>query len=266
MNAINYAVTFIMNQIPRAILDKTFISAYNHMTTIPVSTDSRIRDLVINSRVLEDINIIGGTHVTIPLDGLPQEVIENNAVVVRIPKSRTQGRSILSVHSVSFGASAISGIVTNPLSQGGDLANAQQQMLNGISSIPYVSEAQVTLLAENVVMIEGVNMMSGYMYLRCEVENDSNLNNIKKRSYLAFGQLCSLATKSYIHSTMVIPMDIGFIEGGATLGKMSEIIDSYADAEDEYQEFLRTKWAKVSKLNDTETVEQLVRISAGGLY
>lgn len=266
MNAISYALSMIGRTIPKEILDKTFMSHVNYMTTIPVSTDARIKDIVINNRVLEDINIIGGTHVTVPLDGLPQEIIENNAVVIRIPKSRTQGRSILTVHSVAFGASAVSGFVSNPLSSGGDVANAQQQMLNGISSIPYISEAMVTLLAENVVMIQGVNMMSGFMFLRCEVENDSNLNNIKRRSFLAFGELCVLAVKAHIYINMIIPMDIGYIEGGATLGKITDIIDSYSDAEAEYLEFLKTKWAKVNKLNDAETVEQLVRISAGGLY
>lgn len=266
MNAISYAISMIGKKIPKEILNKTFISQVAYMTRIPVSAESRIKELVINNRVLDDINIIGGTHITVPLDGLAQEYVENNAVVIHIPKHRTQGRSILTVHSVAFGAAAVAGIVSNPLVQGGDHANAQQQMLSGISSIPYVSEAQVTLITEGVVMIQGVNMMSGSMYLRCEVENDSNLNNIKRRSYLAFGQLCTLATKAYIYNEMVIQMDIGYIEGGATFGKITEIIDSYADAEDEYLEFLTTKWAKVNKLNDFETVEQLVRMSSGGLY
>lgn len=266
MNAITYAMSMIENSIPKEVLDKTFISQVSYMTRIPVSASSRIKELVINKRVLKDVDIIGGTHITVPLDGLAQEYIENNAVVIRIPKSRTQGRSILTVHSIAFGAAAVAGIVSNPLTQGGDMANVQHQMLSGISSIPYVSEAQVTLLTEGVVMIQGVNMMSGSMYLRCEVENDSNLNNIKRRSYLAFGELCVLATKSYIYNNMVIPMDIGFMEGGATFGKITDIIDGFSDAETEYLEYLKTKWAKVNKLNDWETVEQLVRISAGGLY
>lgn len=266
MNAIGYAMGMINNAIPKEVRNLTFLSGIHHMTHIPVSADSRIRDIVINNRVLEDINVIGGTHITVPLQGLAQETIETNCIVVRIPKSRTQGRSILTVHSVAFGAQAISGYVSSPLRQVSDVANANQQMLNGIGSIPYISEAQVTLLTENTVMIQGVNMMSGMMYLRCEIENDSNLNNIKRRSYLAFGELCVLAVKSYIYVNTIIPMDIGYIEGGATLGKISEIIQGYEGSEEDYLEFLKTKWSKVSKLNDAETVEQLVRISAGGLY
>lgn len=266
MNAIGYAMSMVNRAIPKEIRNLIFLSGISHMTNIPVSADSRIRELIINERVLEDINVIGGTHITVSLDGLSQEPVENNAFVIRIPKSRTQGRSIITAHSVAFGASAVSGFVSNPLRQVSDVANANQQMLNGMSSIPYISEAQVTLLTENTVLIQGVNMMSGMMYLRCEIENDSNLNNIKRRSYLAFGELCVLAVKSYIYVNAVIPMDIGYIEGGATLGKIADIIDSYSDAEDEYLQFLKTRWSKVSKLNDSETVEQLVRISAGGLY
>ena len=139
MNAIGYAINMVNRSIPKEIRNLTFLSGINHMTGIPVTTDSRIRELVINDRVLEDINIIGGTQITVPLDGLAQEPIENNAVVIRIPKSRTQGRSIISVHSVAFGASAVSGFVSNPLRQVSEVANANQQMLNGMSSIPYIS-------------------------------------------------------------------------------------------------------------------------------
>ena len=266
MNAISYALSFISRQIPKEILRLAFVTQVSQMTRIPISVESRIKEIVIVNRVLDDVNIIGGTHITVPLDGLAQEYIENNAVTIRIPKNRTQGRSILTVHSVAFGSAAVAGLVSNPLVSAGDYANAQQQMLNGMSSIPDVSQAQVTLITEGVVMIQGVNMMSGSMYLRCEIENDSNLNNIKRRSYLAFAELCALAVKSHIYVNAVIPMDIGYIEGGATMGKMGEIIDGYADAETEYLEFLRTKWAKVNKLNDFETVEQLVRMSSGGLY
>lgn len=266
MNAIGYAMNMVNRSIPQEIRNLTFLSGVSHYTNIPATADSRIRELVINERVLEDINVIGGTHITVPLDGLAQEPVENNAMVIRIPKSRTQGRSILTAHSVAFGASAVSGFVSNPLRQVSEVANANQQMLNGIGSIPYISEAQVTLLTENTVLIQGVNMMSGMMFLRCEIENDSNLNNIKRRSYLAFGELCVLAVKSHIYVNTVVPLDIGYIEGGATIGKISDIIDTYDSAEEDYLEFLKTRWSKVSKLNDSETVEQLVRISAGGLY
>lgn len=266
MNAINYALSTLEQVIPKEVLRLAFLSNIQHLTTVPVSITSRIKELVITNRVMKDINIIGGTHITVPLNGLHQELLPDNAIIVRIPKSLTQGRSILTAHSVSFGASATGGLVSNPLSQGGDMVNVQQQMLNGIQSIPYVSEAQVTLLAENVVMIQGANSISGFLYLRCEVENDSNLNNIKRRSFLAFSELVQHATKSYIYTTCVVPMDIGYIQGGATMGKISEIIDSYSDSEDDYKEYLKTRWAKVNKLNDAETVEQLVRITAGGLY
>lgn len=266
MNAIIYAINMIKNSIPREILNIAFISNISYKTVIPVTTDSRIKELVIYGRVFDDINIIGGTHITVPLDGLPQDYIENNAVAITIPKSRTQGRSILTVHSVAFGANAVSGFISNPLRENSEIANVNQQMMNSVNSIPYISEAQVTLLSENTVMIQGINIMTGMMYLRCEIENDSNLNNIKRRSYLAFGKLCLLATKSYIYSSTVIPMDIGFIEGGATLNKLRDIIESYEADEEAYLEFLETKWAKVSKLNDSETVEQLVRLTAGGSY
>ena len=51
MNAISYALSMIGRKIPKDILDKTFLSNVHYMTSIPVSTDSRIREIVINGRV-----------------------------------------------------------------------------------------------------------------------------------------------------------------------------------------------------------------------
>lgn len=266
MNAINYAISIINRKIPKEVLRIAFLSNLSHQTTIPITTDARIKQLVINDRVLDDINIVGGTTVTIPLNGLRQDIIDNNAAVINIPKTRTQGRSILTVHSVAFGASAIDGYTTNLLIPTGDFANSQQQLLNSIASLPYTSEGMVSLIAENTIMVKGINALWGNLYLKCEVENDSNLNNIKRRSYLAFSKLCVLAVKAYIYNNCIVPMDIAYIEGGANLGKIRDIIESYDTAEDDYTEYLETTWAKVSKLNDPITVEHLVRISAGGSY
>ena len=265
MNAITYALSIIKQKIPRPILEKAFISKEYHQTLIPVSIDTNIKRLVIKDRVLTDINIIGGVQVTIPLQGLPMTPVETNAVVVRIPKDRTQGRSILSVYSVSLGTLSNAAMMGGSMmQQGGELANANQQLVNSISSIPYISEAQVSLISDNVVLIRGANNLAGSLYLRCEIENDENLNNIKSRSYLTFGELCTLACKAYIYNKLIIDQDIAFIDGGAAMGRIKDIIESYDGAENDYTEMLKKTWAKVSKLNDHETVKQLVRLSTGG--
>lgn len=263
MNAISHALHSITTQIPREVLNKTFISNVSHLTRIPVNVETRIRELVIEAKVLPDVNIIGGLEINIPLAGLPIEQIESDAYVVRIPKSKTQSRSITSVLSV-----AITGMgenIVSPYTRGSDLQQAYQAMLQGVASIPYVSEARAWLIGENVVMIQGMAMNPSAAQLRCEIENDSQLTHIKKRSYLNFSKLCVLATKAYIYTNNIVPMDIGYIEGGATIGAYKEIIDSYSDAEEQYDEYLRTVWAKTAKLNDPEIAERLVRITTGGL-
>lgn len=268
MNAIDHALRTINQQIPKELIQLTFMSGVNYNTKIPVSTDAIIKEQVIYQRVMQDINIVGGTQITVPLTGLPIEVIDNYAFVVRIPKSRTQGRSITSALSVIYGGfGAGSAMLANGLAdRTPDVMNATQQMLNSIASIPGISEAQVMLMADNVVMIQGLALNPTGLWLRCEIENDSNLNNLKRRSYFAFAELCLLATQSHIWSTNVIPIDIGEYQGGMTIGKIKDLIDSYEDSEEQYKEYLLTKWAKVSKLNDNETAERLVRLMTGGNY
>lgn len=250
MNPISYALRQLRFKIPKEILEKTFISTLNHRFTQPTSLDTRIRQEVIEPRVLVDCNLLGGTETHIPLFDLPREFLDPFTAVYRIPKSMTQGRTIVRAMSVAYGEGAIMGASNIAPTQGNLLLDGAAGVLNSALAIPIVSTAQCQLIGENVVMIADNMALPMNIYLRCWLENDENFNHIQPTSYPAFAKLVELAVKAYIYVNIQIPMDRAIIHAGSELGRFRETVDGYADANEQYETHLTEVWRKTAYLND----------------
>lgn len=250
MNPITYSLQQLRFAIPREILEKVFISNMNHRLIQPTSLDTRIRQEVIEQRVLVDCNLAGGTETHIPLSTLPKEFIDSYTAIYRIPKNMTQGRTITRALSVSYGEGAIMGVVNVAPTQGNAYLDAASGVLAASLPIPIVSTAQCQLIGENVVMIADNMALPVNIFLRCWLENDENFNHIQPTSYKAFSKLIELAVKAYIYINAQIPMDRAFIHAGSELGRFKEIVDGYSDANEQYETHFNEVWRKTAYLND----------------
>lgn len=264
MNPISYAIARIKQDIPDKVLRVTFANPINGDTAIPVSLDAKLREELIFGRVMPDCNIIGGVEITVPLSASIREEISPGVFVYRVPKVLTQNRSIMSVLSVAFANAGIAGS-TAPYGQTNALMDASMKMANAMMSIPYQSDARCSLVGENIVMVEHPNMTVGNLYLRCIVENDSNMNNLNAKSWRNFAHLCILACKAEIYTRNIIQMDMAYLHAGQVLGAYKETVEGYSDASELYQDYLATTWQKVSIMNDPEMYDRLIRMTSGGL-
>jgi hypothetical protein len=224
--------------------------------------------------VLQDCDLVGGTQVIIPLAGLPQESPDSITTIIRIPKALTQGRSIMSVLHVSYlnsaqvgGLGGYSGLYAgngNSYKESTELNTLMTGMMTAVDKIPITSTATVQLIAENVIMLkDGMHLNDG-CFLRCIIANDENLANIHPRSYPAFSKLVEYAIKSYIYNSLVINVDMAELQGGYQLGAFKAILDTYSDAEQNYQDYLRDKWTKVALMNDQLSYRRLIKMTVGG--
>ena len=102
MNPISKAVSEIKFRIPREILNEIFTERQYTMRFKPVTVDEQIISKVLRARVLVDCDLVGGTEAMISLDGLQYDMTDRYMAVYRIPKDRTQGRTITSVQSLSY--------------------------------------------------------------------------------------------------------------------------------------------------------------------
>lgn len=275
MNAIQKAIQEVKSTIPRRILEAAFLNRYRDWRhTDQTTIEHQIEQLVIRPRVIVDCDLAGGTQTNINLDGLPVMQLDISGWVVRIPKDRTQGRSIVTpihVNYLSMAANYQSGVYTTSTDY--DMSNPGENsaLMRGASAlvsskemIPIVSSANVRLIAENTVLVRERMFVTSAAQLLCILGNDDQMSNIAPSSYPYFSQLVKHAAKAYIYNTLIIDIGDAELQGGAALGVFKTVIDGYADSEQNYQDYLEQVWSKVAFMNDQDTYARLIKSVVGG--
>lgn len=261
MSAINKALSHIKYVIPREILQVVFINRLYKYNVNPISIDESILSQVIRPRVLVDCNLIGGQEAYINLDGVPQERTNDYTVVFRIPKTVTDGRSINSVLNITMtDPTRLSSYAMTNQCQATPLMLMGQAVMDALGPTPITSTAYVQLIAENTVMVRDTFILPANCYLRCILAMDEDMNHIQLRSYPVISKLIEYAVKSYIYHKYIIEMDVAELQGGHNIGRFKEVIDSYADAEENYQDYLTNTVQKVLYMNDSSSYSRLLKL------
>lgn len=269
MNAIIKALTDLHYKIPAPILESTFINnrgLEQIKATFPISLDHRIREEVIEARVLEDCNLVGGTEVVVPLYNVHAEFLPYFRMVWRIPFDLTENKRITKVYSLIFRRPGVNHHI-DFFSYGGSVyTDAASGLMASHMPIPDISHADIKLIGENTVMIDRYISHSQNLALRCMVENDEELNNLPPASIPVFSRLVELAVKSYIYNTLIIQIDQTELSGGHALGRFGSIVEGYADAEELYQEFFKDRWRKVAIFADDRANKRRLKMIVGGRF
>ena len=265
MNVINKCLDEIIFSIPPEVLRTVFQNTQNGWRQNPPKIEENIMALVIRPRVLIDLNLLGGTEAFIDLANCPSERTDDYTTIYRIPKNRTQGRSITSVLNVTFSdPTKISSYGVAAGQQNTMMLQAASGMMDSMGSIPMTSTARVQLIGENVVMVRDTVLLPANIYLRCILANDENLSHVQIRSYRYIAKLCVLAVKAFIYNSYIVKLDMGQLVGGQELGKIKDIVDGYADSEELYQTFLTETIEKVMLMNDQEGWNRMLKLVISG--
>ena len=266
MNPIAKALDEIKFTIPEQVLREAFKDDRAYWKKAPVSLDEQILTKLIRPRVLVDCNLVGGQMVNVPLEGLTPDFVDNYNLVYHIPKDRTDNKTIISVASVSYmpyaGAYNSSGLGYGNISPQSmnEVASASQRVADSVSSVPPISNANASIIAENTVLIKDQFRVTSVYILRCLLANDEQMNNISPRSYPAFADLCKLAVKSFIYRTLLIKIDQAYLQGGQELGAMKSYVESLSDSEEMYQTHLREVWRPTAFMNDHASYTRFIKL------
>lgn len=278
MNPITYAIDRIIKTgIPKPILNLMFLSRYAQSYYTLDTLESKIREEVINQRVIVDCNLVHGVDMTIPLAKCEKLTGNYYSATFRVPKTLTQGKRIVSVLDLTAASGTVitadasmtatsAGMYTATManySTIGAVMGAGRQMQRSVMPIQVVSNALVYLVGDNTVLIKDSVIIPATMMLRVVVENDENMNHIQPAYYPTFYELVVLAVKAYIYNNLVVEQDNVFIMSGGEMNKFKEIVDSYSDAEELYAEKLEG-WYKSMILNDPESQRQHYQMASGG--
>jgi len=266
MNPISTALDEVKREIPRRLLEIVFKPQQSSTWgRAPVSIDERIMHEVIRPRVLRDVGLMGGAQGYVDLRGLETDRTDDFTTVYRIPKSRTQGRSILSALNITFTSpDSLSYGGAQTLSNGSALLNIAQGMMDAHGTIPNISTAKVQLIGENVVAVRDPTLLPGYCYLRCIFANDDNMSHLQLKSYHKFAELVLYAVKAHIYVELALELDYSQLVGGQQLGAIKDMVMEFKECNELYKTMLKERWGKIALMNDVESWERFLRQQIGG--
>lgn len=272
MNAITYALQRITKStIPKNILNLAYASRFAYDTVTNDTIESRIREEVIDGRVLLDMNIVNTTEITIPLNKCERLTGSDlYTAAYRIPKSLTQGKKVLYPLHVTAAAGVFASNVSagldggsnstggmyvpslNNFGSGSGLLDANRQLANSVNPVTIVSNAITYMIGENTVLIKDTVILPGTMHLRVHLEMDENLNDIQPPYFPDFYKLVLTALKADIYRKLILEQDTVFIHSGGELNRLRDEIETYREALETYEELLED-WYKAQLLNNDES-------------
>lgn len=244
MNNIDYLITCILREIPREILNMTFVPP-NYLGTITPNLHHLIKSTIITDWVLKDCNVVAGIETIIDITNVPIDYV-NMGMVLHVGLGPTGGKRMTSVLSVGYGYNAMAG--------------GQPGIASALTEPLQTSDARCQLIGENIVYVDGYTGV-WLTNLRCVLENDAEFNNIPQRALTILSDMCTLAAKAYIYNTMTVRLSTGEIVRGIAMSRIMDLVNGYSDANQMYRELLTTKWAKINYMSDKVSMNRHIRRS-----
>jgi len=263
MNPLTKAIDEIRYNIPKEVLNQAFIT--QDMTTCGalISLETRIREAVLEPRVLVDMDLIGGTETFIDLRApVRSEYIDPFTVIYYIPDEMTQNRAIVQAYSIHFGILGYTNAAHAMSYADSTLGSEMRKVLDSAMKVPPAATSYLNLIAHNTIMCRFAYMPYSAAFMRCRLGNDEQLSNIRPTIIPEFAKLCVLAVKAYIYNTTTIPMGQAYLSGGQALGVFQDIVMGFSDAEQMYQDQLK-KWKKLMVYADPEAKRRYLRTIVG---
>lgn len=248
MSAIDYCINKVMNSdIPRAILKDVFIDERAQRYRLPSSIEDGIRNKIMKAIVIPELSTMGGTQVAIDIQSIPYSDLNNNERIYQIPLTSTQGREITRLEyictSTFSGSTGNEGIITDV-----------EKLMRNQSPMKEEMNGEVTLLANNNILINNPLYVLSNVFLVCLLELDPHLTTIKPAYYNPLSKLVIAATKAYIFRETVLEMDRAKLYDGREFGSYKDIVSNWSDMYETYEDLL-VKWRKYLILNDPQLKE-----------
>lgn len=265
MNAVEYSINVIRQNIPREILEIGFLTR-DDVSNKYLSLDEKIIHNVFNKRIKIDLNLLGGVDTVVPLRSCQVSRIPRRNTfddfLIRVPKELTSGRSIINVLKLSAAVwnredtSYIGNFHCNTIMQ------SAAKMLGNVDNTSVIQTSKLELVGENTILCTdpGYPLLSTQLHI--QIENQENLENIRRPHYIYIGNLAVLATKMYIWTNLSINLNKGQIYGGHELSVIKDQIDEYREAAERYQEELK-RWPAICVANSKMKMNKYLSLLIG---
>jgi len=252
--------------IPREIINLAFTQNNNYRNP-STSVDEEITTEVLRKRVLVDLNLASQETVNIPLQFCELVYRDISKIAYFIPKTLTNGRSIISVHNTLSNFYMNGDIALSNRSDvfGSSILDTALKMQSNLDSVNITQTSRIDLIGENTILIDEGLISDMAVSVTVVLENDSNLNNINPRAIKVLAEGFVLAVKAHIYVNTIINLNKGMVYGGHELSIIKDIIDEYKDSNQEYNEWYKTKWKKAAFTQNDKSMDKYVSMMIGNM-
>lgn len=269
---VEYALKKVIAKIPPKVLNVAFPV---HVGNVHVSVTEQVRTKVINAIVLPDINLGSGKSKNIVLQKKfheatvygPDEKFTNVGMysLYRIPPEEREGLMISSVSALRAPYQYYNNVPEhymgiNPRVNASVLAQAviDTHSMQGVIMLP-VPE----LLAGDLIRLNPAQHNHLDYVVQCKLEYNENMFNLNPDAIQALGKLVVAATKAYIYNMCITDIDRVKMAYGTEQGTIQQIIDSYNDQAERYEELLEE--FRGAATFDTKTLRNILQYMLPGL-
>ena len=259
MGAVEYSLSYILETVDETVLELALREKHRTINNI-ITLEEKIRTQIIISKVLRDVKLLSGIRKSIPLDKCRLKQMEDTFdYVIEVPNTVLSGRDIVSASTIT-----LSGPNTKNVTSGNGILDAGSRILDSYASSPVIEVSRLELIGKNIILatVEGYEPHLTSGYLECNLASGNNMSHIHPRSYRDFAKLCRKAAQSVIYTKLYSKLDEGYVKGGHNISRIKDIVDSFSDAEEQYDELL-DGWEKIERLNNRKFNSEFIALQLG---
>ena len=262
-NPINYCLQRIKNEIPKEILNIAVVednSIFNNNITI----DEKIITKAIKQYMLLDLSIISTFSKKIDISKciITPYTNPNNQYeyIVEIPDALIDGMEVVSASYIIYNMLLPQmGMMT-----GNAMDSAMGSLLQAHSSMNMMTTNRLDVIGRNMILVNTGNINWSFMNSSMEVNiaPNPNMSHVKGDAIIKLGDIAVEAAKCWIHNTLSIQVDQGYIRGGHSIDTVKSKIDGYESAFESYRE-KREGWGKIGFMLDTRQYQKFIEMQLG---
>ena len=283
MSAINYAIREVGHRIPSKILSMLFSRPGGYSCDFsPTTLETQIRQRIIYDRVLTDLDIMAGLERFLPIGNGEIQHQDSLGTSYFYSHKMLHNLDIVSVHYFTTNRPPMTSIMGGAARRGTDRTtkstseekcmyndmyeNFQKEITKqdpGSTLTGLNVDVTATLIAKNTVFASNNRLTIGWF--KVVLSNDPELTRLPNRVWRKFAKLVELATKAYIYKESVITIELATVTNGMPLAGVNSLIETYAEAEEQYQEQLDL-WSSIGLMLDKPAYARYIRSQIGKIF
>jgi len=264
-NIINILLRKLYNQIPKEVLELALNpSEYNR------TLDALVKEEIIVGIVLVDCNLYAGRPTKITLKETMLKTIDEESdysivgdhSIYYIPPEFRENRDITVVLDMAYPA-ILSLPNAYPYNQvyGRSVLNAADDALSSMTHQPMYMTPEPILMGNNTIALNPPMTRHVDWILSCMLSYDKDFTNVSSNLIKPLEKMVIYGAQVFIYNKLRIKVQQGFLEGGAQLEPIKEIVESYSDAQEKFDEaFKKFRGASVF---EKQTLVDLLSLCIG---